>query len=176
MQWHLTAAVSQQLPLAILLSGWADCIAMLACAAFASVGATPPFASSHRTPRSTRHQKRASRQRVQAVAAPQSSAMRVYQAAAMDASQLAKVTARPRIDFTSILGTVSLCGCSLPPPPAPRAYIKTPCRVQVAPIVEDVRSRGDDAVKEYTAKFDRVQLDTVCVPIEVRAAAECRWL
>ncbi|KAI3435589.1 hypothetical protein D9Q98_001654 [Chlorella vulgaris] len=67
--------------------------------------------------------------------------MRVYQAAAMDASQLAKVTARPRIDFTSILGTV-------------------------APIVEDVRSRGDDAVKEYTAKFDRVQLDTVCVPIE----------
>ena len=25
----------------------------------------------------------------------------------------------------------------------------------------------NEAVKEYTAKFDRVQLDTVCVPIEV---------
>jgi histidinol dehydrogenase len=37
----------------------------------------------------------------------------------------------------------------------------------VTPIVESVRSRGDEAVKEYTAKFDRVQLDTVCVPIEV---------
>lgn len=39
---------------------------------------------------------------------------------------------------------------------------------QVSPIVEDVRARGDAAVRDYTAKFDRVQLDAVCVPIEVR--------
>lgn len=43
--------------------------------------------------------------------------------------------------------------------------------MQVSPIVEDVRARGDEAVKEYTAKFDRVQLDAVCVPIEVRPHA-----
>ncbi len=48
------------------------------------------------------------------------------------------------------------------------AYL-TDCLLQVAPIVEDVRSRGDEAVREYTAKFDRVQLDAVCVPIEVRS-------
>ena len=39
--------------------------------------------------------------------------------------------------------------------------------LQVSPIVEAVRSSGDDAVKEYTAKFDRVELETVCCPIEV---------
>lgn len=42
---------------------------------------------------------------------------------------------------------------------------------QVAPIVENVRAKGDEAVREYTAKFDRVQLDAVCVPIEVSVAA-----
>ncbi|EFN58389.1 hypothetical protein CHLNCDRAFT_55992 [Chlorella variabilis] len=67
--------------------------------------------------------------------------MKVYQADNMDLHQLQEVTARPRIDFSSILGTV-------------------------APIVENVRSRGDDAVMEYTAKFDRVHLDAVCVPIK----------
>ncbi|KAL4458153.1 hypothetical protein ABPG75_013018 [Micractinium tetrahymenae] len=67
--------------------------------------------------------------------------MKVYQAERMDEAALREFASRPRIDFTSILGTVS-------------------------PIVEDVRARGDEAVKEYTAKFDRVQLDAVCVPIE----------
>lgn len=38
---------------------------------------------------------------------------------------------------------------------------------QVAPIVDDVRRRGDAAVKDYTARFDRVGLSSVCVPIEV---------
>lgn len=38
---------------------------------------------------------------------------------------------------------------------------------QVSPIVENVRANGDAAVREYTAKFDRVNLDSVCVPIEV---------
>ena len=30
--------------------------------------------------------------------------------------------------------------------------------------------RGDEAVKEYTARFDHVELSSVCVPIDVRAA------
>ena len=42
---------------------------------------------------------------------------------------------------------------------------------QVSPIVEQVRSRGDAAVKEYTEKFDRVSLECVCSPIEVRGAS-----
>ena len=39
---------------------------------------------------------------------------------------------------------------------------------QVSPIVDGVRQRGDAAVREFTAKFDRVDLDAVCVPIEVQ--------
>jgi histidinol dehydrogenase len=31
--------------------------------------------------------------------------------------------------------------------------------------VDDVRSRGDAAVREYTAKFDECELDAPCVPI-----------
>ena len=41
--------------------------------------------------------------------------------------------------------------------------------LQVEPIVEDVRARGDAAVREYTQRFDRVDLDDVCLPIEVRS-------
>lgn len=67
--------------------------------------------------------------------------MKVFQADGMDDAQLREFTARPRVDFNSILSTVS-------------------------PIVEDVRARGDEAVKEYTSKFDRVALDSVCVPIK----------
>jgi len=36
-----------------------------------------------------------------------SESIKVYQAAALTEEQLKEVTARPRIDFTSILGTVS---------------------------------------------------------------------
>lgn len=43
---------------------------------------------------------------------------------------------------------------------------------QVAPIVEKVRKDGDEAVKAYTAQFDRVQLQEVCVRIEVSRIAE----
>lgn len=39
--------------------------------------------------------------------------------------------------------------------------------VQVSPIVEQVRERGDAAVREFTSRFDRVELDDVCVRIEV---------
>lgn len=46
--------------------------------------------------------------------------------------------------------------------------ITLPCVVpQVEPIVAEVREQGDAAVRRYTAKFDRVELDSVCVPIEV---------
>lgn len=33
--------------------------------------------------------------------------------------------------------------------------------------MESVKSRGDAAVKEFTSRFDKVDLATVCVPIEV---------
>jgi histidinol dehydrogenase len=38
-------------------------------------------------------------------------------------------------------------------------------RSQVEPIVNDVRERGDAAVKEYTAKFDKTDLEAVCTPV-----------
>ncbi|PNH07997.1 Histidinol dehydrogenase, chloroplastic [Tetrabaena socialis] len=68
--------------------------------------------------------------------------LRTYQYSQLSPAEFKQVLARPRVDFTSILNTVS-------------------------PIVDNVRANGDDAVREYTAKFDRVTLDTVCVPIEV---------
>jgi histidinol dehydrogenase len=39
--------------------------------------------------------------------------------------------------------------------------------MQVSPIVEQVRQQGDAAVREYTRKFDKVELDKVCIKIEV---------
>ncbi|KAL4541960.1 hypothetical protein Ndes2437B_g06284 [Nannochloris sp. 'desiccata'] len=59
----------------------------------------------------------------------------------MTADQLKKVIARPRVDFTSILSTVE-------------------------PIVDGVKNRGDAAVRELTAKFDKVELQDVCVRID----------
>ena len=52
--------------------------------------------------------------------------------------------------------------------PQPRAS-----RRQVEPIVEDVRARGDEAVREYTSRFDKVDLDDVCVPLAVRTGGAC---
>lgn len=103
-----------------------------------------------------------------AVAAPQSSAMRVYQAASMDDNQLEEFTARPRIDFSSILSTVGQRHSLTSVAALPTVSSRRVFTVQVTPIVEDVRARGDEAVKQYTAKFDCVELDNVCVPIEVR--------
>lgn len=40
-------------------------------------------------------------------------------------------------------------------------------RSQVEPIIEDVRVRGDEAVREYTLKFDHANPAAVCTPIEV---------
>jgi len=56
-------------------------------------------------------------------------------------NEIKTLLARPRIDFTSILQTVS-------------------------PIVEQVRHDGDAAVRAFTSKFDKVELDDVCVGIQ----------
>eukprot|EP00200_Dunaliella_tertiolecta_P005801 CAMPEP_0202339336 /NCGR_PEP_ID=MMETSP1126-20121109/1243_1 /ASSEMBLY_ACC=CAM_ASM_000457 /TAXON_ID=3047 /ORGANISM="Dunaliella tertiolecta, Strain CCMP1320" /LENGTH=439 /DNA_ID=CAMNT_0048929875 /DNA_START=1288 /DNA_END=2607 /DNA_ORIENTATION=- len=69
------------------------------------------------------------------------SALRTYAYGDLSEEQTRSLLMRPRVDFSSILNTV-------------------------APIVEQVKQRGDAAVKEYTSKFDRVELDKVCVPIE----------
>ena len=39
-------------------------------------------------------------------------------------------------------------------------------RVQVTPICNAVRERGDDAVAEFTRKFDGAEVPTACVPID----------
>lgn len=55
--------------------------------------------------------------------------------------ELKKLLQRPRIDFTSILSTVG-------------------------PICDSVRQDGDAAVRQLTEKFDRVQLDDICVSMQ----------
>ncbi|KAF9667167.1 hypothetical protein SADUNF_Sadunf16G0304900 [Salix dunnii] len=50
--------------------------------------------------------------------------------------EVESLKARPRIDFSSIFGIVN-------------------------PIVDDVRQRGDAAVKDYTSRFDKVKLDKI---------------
>ncbi|PAN16262.1 hypothetical protein PAHAL_3G049000 [Panicum hallii] len=64
--------------------------------------------------------------------------MKSYRLSELSDAELRGLKARPRIDFSSIFGTVN-------------------------PIVEDVRVRGDAAVKDYTEKFDKVTLDDVVV-------------
>ncbi|KAJ9519275.1 hypothetical protein QJQ45_017922, partial [Haematococcus lacustris] len=67
--------------------------------------------------------------------------LKLYRYEALSAPEIKALLQRPRIDFTAILNTVT-------------------------PIVEKVRQEGDVAVREFTAKFDRVELSSVCVPIE----------
>eukprot|EP00890_Picochlorum_soloecismus_P000078 jgi/Picsp_1/1070/NSC_04553-R1_protein len=69
------------------------------------------------------------------------SMMEIYEASALGEKDMESILCRPRIDFTSILDLV-------------------------APIVEAVKTEGDEAVKELTSKFDRANLDTVCCRIE----------
>ncbi|EIE26673.1 histidinol dehydrogenase [Coccomyxa subellipsoidea C-169] len=84
---------------------------------------------------------------IKAVTAEKVASLKTYKASELSTGDLLALTARPRIDFTSILDTVT-------------------------PIVEDVRKRGDAAVKEFTARFDGVDLSSVCVPIEELADPE----
>ena len=67
--------------------------------------------------------------------------IRTYVYDDLDANERVEILKRPRVDFTSILGTV-------------------------APIVDAVAERGDAAVAEFTAKFDGVDLgDDVVVKV-----------
>ena len=63
-----------------------------------------------------------------------------YNLSDLSESEKEVVVQRPRIDFASITDIVG-------------------------PIVEDVRTRGDAAVKDLTKKFDRCDLDEVCVEL-----------
>ena len=67
--------------------------------------------------------------------------IRTYVYDNLNAEERVEILKRPRVDFTSILGTV-------------------------APIVDAVATRGDAAVREYTSKFDGVDLDAVVVRVE----------
>ncbi|CAN1839061.1 Histidinol dehydrogenase, chloroplastic [Linum perenne] len=67
-------------------------------------------------------------------------AMKSYRLSDLSPVEVEGLKARPRIDFTSIFSVVN-------------------------PIVDDVRTGGDAAVKEYTAKFDKVNLDSVVMNV-----------
>ncbi|KAL7241895.1 hypothetical protein ACSBR1_014469 [Camellia fascicularis] len=62
--------------------------------------------------------------------------MKLYRLSELTKDELNGLKARPRIDFSSIFTTVQ-------------------------PIVDDVRHRGDAAVKDYTSRFDKVKLDKI---------------
>lgn len=62
--------------------------------------------------------------------------MKSYRLSELNDVEVHKLKARPRIDFTSIFGVVK-------------------------PIVDDVQSRGDVAVVDYTVKFDKVVLEKI---------------
>ncbi|GAB2271926.1 hypothetical protein Dimus_006754 [Dionaea muscipula] len=65
-----------------------------------------------------------------------SCSMKSYKLSELSFAEVDRLKARPRIDFSSIFSLVQ-------------------------PIVDDVHSRGDDAVKHYTARFDKVELDRI---------------
>ena len=67
--------------------------------------------------------------------------IRTYVYDNLNAEERVEILKRPRVDFTSILGTV-------------------------APILDAVATRGDAAVREYTSKFDGVDVDAVVVRVE----------
>ncbi|KAK6932045.1 Histidinol dehydrogenase [Dillenia turbinata] len=62
--------------------------------------------------------------------------MKSYRLSELSKDEVNSLKSRPRIDFSSIFNLVQ-------------------------PIVDDVHSRGDAAVKDYTARFDKVQLDKI---------------
>ncbi|KAJ0979763.1 hypothetical protein J5N97_015237 [Dioscorea zingiberensis] len=63
-------------------------------------------------------------------------AMKSYQLSELSHAEIHGLKARPRIDFSSIFSTVK-------------------------PIVDDVQSKGDPAVIDYTRRFDKVDLEKV---------------
>eukprot|EP01024_Parvocaulis_polyphysoides_P025833 TRINITY_DN23494_c0_g1_i4.p2 TRINITY_DN23494_c0_g1~~TRINITY_DN23494_c0_g1_i4.p2 ORF type:complete len:479 (-),score=66.50 TRINITY_DN23494_c0_g1_i4:201-1637(-) len=75
------------------------------------------------------------------VAVPQQYKMMTFEYKDYTQQELKQKIARPRQDFQQILQKVS-------------------------PIVESVRERGDEAVKEYTNMFDKVDVQRPCIPLE----------
>ncbi|XP_050367992.1 histidinol dehydrogenase, chloroplastic isoform X2 [Argentina anserina] len=69
-----------------------------------------------------------------------SCAMKSFRLSELTPAEVQNLKARPRIDFSSIFSTVN-------------------------PIVDDIRNRGDAAVRDYTAKFDKVELDKIVVEV-----------
>ncbi|KAK1315453.1 hypothetical protein QJS10_CPA06g00541 [Acorus calamus] len=67
--------------------------------------------------------------------------MKSYKLSEMSLAEVEGLKARPRIDFSSIFSVVN-------------------------PIIDDVRSRGDQAVSDYTARFDKVILDKIVEKVE----------
>ncbi|KAF8042327.1 hypothetical protein BT93_A0829 [Corymbia citriodora subsp. variegata] len=65
-----------------------------------------------------------------------SCSMKSYKLSELTHGEVNSLKARPRIDFSKIFGVVN-------------------------PIVDDIHSRGDAAVKEYTARFDKVELGKI---------------
>ncbi|XP_030440849.1 histidinol dehydrogenase, chloroplastic isoform X2 [Syzygium oleosum] len=65
-----------------------------------------------------------------------SCSMRSYKLSDLSHAEVDRLKARPRIDFSKIFSVVN-------------------------PIVDDIQSRGDTAVKEYTARFDKVELEKI---------------
>ncbi|KAG6424693.1 hypothetical protein SASPL_115113 [Salvia splendens] len=62
--------------------------------------------------------------------------MKSYKLADLSRTEVDSLKSRPRIDFSSIFNVVQ-------------------------PIVDDIRSKGDAAVKDYTMRFDKVRLDNI---------------
>ena len=101
-------------------------------------GSRVPAAASAR--RSSAVRSRSLKVDAKAVAEPDQMSIRTYVLADLDADERVEILKRPRVDFTNILGTV-------------------------APIVDAVATRGDEAVLEYTSKFDKVDLDKCVVRV-----------
>ncbi len=64
--------------------------------------------------------------------------MKTYKYAELTTDEISKLLKRPKIDFTSIFQTVQ-------------------------PILDEVESDGDAAIRKYTAKFDGVELESVVI-------------
>ncbi|KAI6703266.1 hypothetical protein NL676_012402, partial [Syzygium grande] len=65
----------------------------------------------------------------------------------LTSAEVTSLKARPRIDSSKIFSVVN-------------------------PIIDDIRSRGDAAVKEYTARFDKVELEKIVVNVSDLPGAE----
>jgi histidinol dehydrogenase len=71
-----------------------------------------------------------------------------------------------------MLRRIDLRGAALDAALLPRAAVDVESAVEsVRPVVEDVRDRGADAVREWTAKFDGVTLGALRVPAEALSDA-----